>query len=319
MGKENFKRGQYAELMTECAEHIYKDNIKNTERNYIFIAPEGSKREVDVLVTLNGGERIAFEVRDRKSVQSIDWVDQVIGKYSDSSFNYVWLCTFDGCSLSSEAVKKLKYYNIGWRDFELLNKVDSANAPVITVKGVTPIVEETVITVNDEEYEDVASSFVKGENPKSLLNDAINICCKRLVENFEYYENADTFNVKYEQKLHGIENNFDCDSIVVEACIPLKHTIYYDYFDEEYEVTNNGESSKLLSTTEKSIFVKDNMLAINFAYISKLAENTILSSSFRLNLKNIPDKYRNIKSVRFIDTSGEGKTIPMAMYGIKEE
>lgn len=110
MDKGAYRQGQYAEVMTEYAEHIYRDSICKTERNYKFIAPEGTEREVDVCTTLKSGEKIAFEVRDRKSTQSIDWVDQIIGKYLTSPFEQVWLCTFDGCSLSSEAIKKLKLF-----------------------------------------------------------------------------------------------------------------------------------------------------------------------------------------------------------------
>ena len=58
---DTLKKGQYAEIMTEYAEHIYRASVSETKRNYMFKSPEGTMREVDICTTLTSGERIAFE------------------------------------------------------------------------------------------------------------------------------------------------------------------------------------------------------------------------------------------------------------------
>lgn len=314
-----YKKGQYAEIMTECAEHIYRESISKTVRNYFFTSSEGTRREVDVCTILTSGEKIAFEVRDRKSVQSIDWVDQVIGKYLNSPFSAVWLCTFDGCSLSSEAIKKLQHYNIGWRDFTLLNECNCNEKPIIIVRGIEIEPSNCVITVNEEVYSDVEVTFRKDDEPISFIKWKTDECKKIIKDNFRVFDNIQYISDEYKLDLSGIENNIESKIVTIKVKIFFKHINYVDYFNEEYNVIDNNNENILVSTRNKSIFVTNDTLAINFGYLSGLHEEAILDNSFIINLDALPEKFRKINNIKFMDISGEGKTIPMKLYAIKRE
>ena len=107
------KDGKYAEIINEIAEHIYHDNIEKTEKRAKVLFPDGNKREIDLLITLKNKDKIVFEVRDRSGNQGVDWVDQVIGKYKNTCFSKVWICTFGDSYLTKDAIRTLKYNNIG--------------------------------------------------------------------------------------------------------------------------------------------------------------------------------------------------------------
>ena len=275
---DTLKKGQYAEIMTEYAEHIYRASVSETKRNYMFKSPEGTMREVDICTTLTSGERIAFEVRDRHSTQGIDWIDQVIGKYYDSDFKYVWICTFDGCKL---------------------------------------LKDEIVVRIGNEVYQDVRFQMTEDSDKESYIDIAIGICTSIIQSNFHQFDEINIFTYTHEQNLNGIKHNFDDEVIKIEIEIPLKHTIFVDYFDEKYIVNNNQNEEILLSTNDKSIFITNDTLIINFGYICDLMETGIIDSNFLINLQTIPEEYRNnLNKVKFVDVSGKGNCIPMKMYGI---
>ena len=118
---KEIKDGKYAEILTEIAEHIYQKNIIKTKKRYILKTPDGNNREIDMVVTLKNGDKIAFEVRDRKGKQGVEWIDQVIGKYKNTEFSKIWICTFGDCNLSKDAIRALKYNKIGWRNIDINN------------------------------------------------------------------------------------------------------------------------------------------------------------------------------------------------------
>ena len=314
---DTLKKGQYAEIMTEYAEHIYRASVSETKRNYMFKSPEGTMREVDICTTLTSGERIAFEVRDRHSTQGIDWIDQVIGKYNDSDFKYVWICTFDGCKLSKDAIKKLEYHHIGWRDFQLLNEFAMEENPIIMISGIELLKDEIVVRIGNEVYQDVRFQMTEDSDKESYIDIAIGICTSIIQSNFHQFDEINIFTYTHEQNLNGIKHNFDDEVIKIEIEIHLKHTIFVDYFDEKYIVNNNQNEEILLSTNDKSIFITNDTLIINFGYICDLMETGIIDSNFLINLQTIPEEYRNnLNKVKFVDVSGKGNCIPMKMYGI---
>lgn len=49
-----------------------------------------------------------------------------------------------------------------------------------------------------------------------------------------------------------------------------------------------------------------------------MGKHVVLENSFLINCDAIPEKYRPIKHVRFMDVEGEGEVIPMAMFGIRK-
>lgn len=313
------KKGEYAEIMTKYAEHIFRESVSSVETNVKVTAPDGTVREIDVITTLTSGEKFAFEVRDRKTVQGIDWIDQVVGKYAILEFDFVWICTFDGCSLSSNAIKKLNFHSIGWRDFTLLSENTYGRPPILLVEGIELIEDDCKITVNNELYKDVEYIMFEKGKPVSLMNDIKCICSNIIQTNFRDFDKIDEFIYEDKRLLHGIVNNFDSDTVTIKAIIPLRHTVYVDYINEEYTVKNNEEQEILLSTKNKSVFITGDTLVINFEYLASVTEHSILDNSCLINLNILPEVRKGIKKIKFIDAGGEGKFIPMKLYGIRKQ
>ena len=42
------KDGKYADILTEIAEHIYREDILKTQKRYRLKTPDGNNREIDV-------------------------------------------------------------------------------------------------------------------------------------------------------------------------------------------------------------------------------------------------------------------------------
>ena len=135
--------GKEAEKLTEIIIHLYGNTIEKTECNYKWHSNANILRETDVCVLLKNGDKIAFEVRDRHGVQKIDWIDSVIGKYKDSPFSSIWVCTHNNCRLSREAIKQLNAHNIKWLP---IISVDSDNDEIIaSFPAIKPLFEEMII------------------------------------------------------------------------------------------------------------------------------------------------------------------------------
>lgn len=317
MDKKDYKKGQYAEIMAEYAEHIFGDSVVKTERNYHYIAPEGTRREVDVCANLKDGRKIAFEVRDRKSTQSIDWIDQIVGKYATAPFDEVWVCTFDGCELSKEAIKKLDYHKIGWRDFTMLSESNSDNRPVVMVEGIKICREDIEIFVDEKKFRKLCIKMNTEEEMFELGDALLKDLKGKIKENFELFkkENVAIFEQKFDLRLS--ENNFDKEFIDVRAEIPLQHVVFVDYLDETYSVVNNGSESTLVTSKNKSVFVADDALVVDFGYLGRISVDTILSPNMIIVTENIPSKYKNaIKELKIIDVSGEHRYSPTSIYGM---
>lgn len=317
------KDGKYAEIMTEFAEHLYRNSeIESVERNKRFTSPEGALREIDVLTTLKNGEEIAFEVRDRHSKpQGIDWIDQVIGKYSDTHFSQVWIYTFDGCTLTSDAIKKLQHHGLGWRDFTLLQNVPMSNDfPVLHVNGIKPVPENIEILVNGDVYTELTMQGVDD------AGNSLEISFRDLVKN-EFYQlarsNTSAFALcelfKYRADME-VPNNMGSESLHIEGTMPLKHCEFIDYFNESYLVENNAIKSILISSQEKSLILTEGKLFINWAYFLNMAgEGVILNDFFTVNIEAIPEKYRNFSQIGQIQPNGEVKCVVARVVGISKK
>lgn len=320
MNSHAYKQGKYAELMTEYAEHLYREAISKTERNYHFTSVEGTDREVDVCTRLTSGELIAFEVRDRNGAQSIDWVDQVIGKYAGSPFKQIWLCTFDGCTLSGPAIKKLEYHHINWRDFTLLKENALSETPVLIANAIVLDTKNATLTADGEFFQDLQLSYFK-DKP---LTSYIGMCADRskpmISENFCQLATVNYLSLEEDIPIEGSNTNFDLSKKVVHTKleIPLIHKVFVDYFDEAYMVKNNSDASVLVSTQEKSMFIVDDTLAIDFGFFYSLGDHIVFDHNFIIQLDAIPEKHKPIKRVRFMDVAGEGKVIPMKMFGVRK-
>ena len=185
------------------------------------------------------------------------------------------------------------------------------------ISGIELLKDEIVVRIGNEVYQDVRFQMTEDSDKESYIDIAIGICTSIIQSNFHQFDEINIFTYTHEHNLNGIKHNFDDEVIKIEIEIPLKHTIFVDYFDEKYIVNNNQNEEILLSTNDKSIFITNDTLIINFGYICDLMETGIIDSNFLINLQTIPEEYRNnLNKVKFVDVSGKGNCIPMKMYGI---
>lgn len=99
-----------------------KTDVKESE----FIKDNlGINREIDVLITTeinNTKIQIALECRDHGRDQSLEWIDQIIGKYFNINIEKVVAVSSSG--FSDAAVTKAKAYNISLLSLEDVSQVD---------------------------------------------------------------------------------------------------------------------------------------------------------------------------------------------------
>ena len=71
-------------------------------------------------------------------------------------------------------------------------------------------------------------------------------------------------------------------------------------------------------TKNKSIFVTDKYIVLNFSYLSNLRnEGYIISSHYLLKMNSIPEKYRNKNKMRIIDVDGNCQDTLLKVIGYK--
>ena len=85
--------------------------------------PTGSEREIDVLITfptLGTQLRIAVECRDHDRPQTVEWIDSLIGKYSNLPIDKVIAVSDSGFTPAAEL--KAKNTKVNWSAPTLLKK-----------------------------------------------------------------------------------------------------------------------------------------------------------------------------------------------------
>lgn len=315
------KDGKYAEIINEIAEHIYQDNIEKTERRAKILFPDGNKREIDLLVTLKNKKQIVFEVRDRKGNQSVEWVDQVIGKYKNTNFSKVWICTFGECNLTKDAIRTLKYNNIGWRNININNDGDFSVKPVLLLDAIKPIDDDSSMIINRENYKELMLGCIdKNGNvfDVSLRNLLLQKIKESIISNFDNFldKNCIEFNTTID--INNLENNFNSSILKINIVLPLIHFSICDYFSENYVISDNDKKDYLLVTKNKSIFITDEYIVLNFSYLSNLRnEGYIISDHYLLNINSIPKEYREKNKIKIIDIDGNSKDVLLKVIGYK--
>lgn len=315
------KDGKYAEIINEIAEHIYHDNIEKTEKRAKVLFPDGNKREIDLLVTLKNKDKIVFEVRDRTGNQGVEWIDQVIGKYKNAFFSKVWICTFGDCYLTKDAIRTLKYNNIGWRNIDINNNDDVSNVPVLFIDAIKTIDDDSDMEINGEKYKELMLGCIdeKGNTfdislRKQLLQEIKEI----IAADFEHYLDKSYIEFNKTINIGDLENNVNSSILKIKITLPLVHYNLCDYFSENYIVSDNDENDYLLSTKNKSIFVTDEYIVLNFSYLSNLRkEGYIISSHYLLKMNSIPERYRGKNKIKIIDVDGNSQDTLLKVIGYK--
>lgn len=315
------KDGKYAEIINEIAEHIYHDNIEKTEKRAKVLFPDGNKREIDLLVTLKNKDKIVFEVRDRTGNQGVEWVDQVIGKYKNTCFSKVWICTFGDCYLTKDAIRTLKYNNIGWRNIDINNNDDISNDPVLFINAIKTVDDDSDMEINGEKYKELMLGCIDGKGNAfdiSLREQLLQEIKEIIAADFDHYLDKSYIEFNITINIGDLENNFNSSILKIKINLPLVHYNLCDYFSENYIVSDNAENDYLLLTKNKSIFVTDKYIVLNFSYLSNLRnEGYIISSHYLLKMNSIPEKYRNKNKMRIIDVDGNCQDTLLKVIGYK--
>lgn len=261
-------------------------------------------------------------MRDRNGNQGVEWIDQVIGKYKNTDFAKIWVCTFGNCNLSKDAIRALKYNNIGWRNIEICNNEKlEKDIPILSIDALKIIDDDTKMLINDEEYKDL---MIYGKNEQnevveiSLRMQIINEIKKILSSDIDNF--IDKSNIEYEMdiELENIENNFNTNKLHIKINLPIIHHKLFDFFSESYVVRNNEIPSKLLTTKNNSIFITDDCIVLNFSFLENLRlEGYLISNHYILNIKAIPEEYRKTNEIKIIDVEGNSKDVLTKVIGYK--
>lgn len=105
------RTNQFQHIVTYVAEQLapfgatVKESIELPETGL-----NGVSREVDTLIELDGGVRIAVETRDRSRKDSLEWIDCLIGKYANLPVDLV--VAVSGAGFSETAKQKAALHRI---------------------------------------------------------------------------------------------------------------------------------------------------------------------------------------------------------------
>lgn len=298
------KDGKKAEFICNLCEYIYREDLKSTKVREMVKSSDGTVREIDVVVELKDNKKIAFEVRERKGNQSIEWIDQVIGKYLDLKFDEVWVCTFNECSLSKDAVKKLRYHGIGWRNINVTNIDNLDKKPSLIAKAIK--IDKDSFNIKNNCSENIEFSIEK------IRLDSYRKCKEFISLNFDKFDGCKKIGIEYD--LSVINPDFGTARIEYD----LFQFLYTDYFSVEYQIDEKNKIKFLKSCKGESLFLTEDTLVVDFGYISKLFDSdTIINSNFIIDTKFINTINPNIKQMKMINTDNNNKIIPMAIYGLK--
>lgn len=319
------KNGKYAELITDIANRIYLDNIEKIIRNYRCRFKSGVTKEIDVCVFLKDGKKIAFEVRDRQGNQSSRWAEQVYGKYEGEEFDYVWICTFGNCNLSSSAIKVADYRKIGWRNININGEYKESNKPIVETEAIQIIPETIELTINGELYKELKAEGIneRGEKididlKKQIIKDA-----KKIIENnFEKFNRISFFENIIDFQIDNIDTNLSKGNNIVKVLIPIEHIIFCDYLSKKFEIEDHNKRNDeniLIVSKNNSIFITNKKFVIDLSYIGRLKnENTIFKNSIIINVDEIPEEYRNTKNIKFINMDGKEDIKVYKVVGYKK-
>ncbi len=313
-------KGKHAEMLTELAHHLYNNQIKKSIKNYIWVANDGTKRETDVAILLKDNQKIAFEVRDRQSTQSIDWVDSVIGKYLNSEFDYVWLCTHNKCTLSKDAIKKLNFNKIGWRKItssQLSNRINVAYFHIIE-----PNFEELSINL-DSKLKDL-KFYAKNTNDEEIifsLKDIIKSQLQLLAPNLNPIMKTGILKNGFPIDCN-LFANIDSKENILRYEIPFVINTYIDSFDEQfmfsdhYDGIETAKSSEILKTEYTTIFVKGETLCVNIAF-DNIFKDKIMLPQFEVSIENIKQlTSKPLKNLQIININGNPNNVITRIDGI---
>lgn len=309
-------KGKHAEELVELVEHLYRDNIDKTTKNYKWRDKCGASRETDLFVLLKDGKKIAFEVRDRQRVQSIDWIDQVVGKYKDSEFDLIWICTHNKCTLSRDAVKKLNENKIGWRKItssKMENEIKVAEFTYVELDW------DNLETSLKEKFKDIVIVYQNTQTKEQFELKLTDIIKQQLMEVLEHEELGCSRLNFLEGTLevdHNLFQNIDSDDNFIHYIIPIVYNTFFDYFNEKVEIKDIDENEFVLKSKLNTIFMKsDGTLCINLS-INQIFEGLMLTNNFKIykeNIKKLVPIFNN--TVRFIKTHEGTGIVPLKIWG----
>ncbi|MFY0643168.1 MAG: restriction endonuclease [Bacteroidia bacterium] len=113
------RQGRNFEKLIEKLEKSAGTNSLNiSSPKYLIDKSTGGQREIDILVSVDHGtitNTVAFECRDRKSKQGVEWIEAIISKYNDLDVDKVIAVSTGG--FTKGALAKAKRNHIETRTF----------------------------------------------------------------------------------------------------------------------------------------------------------------------------------------------------------
>lgn len=119
------KRSNSFQKIITVIENSISDAKTTVSESEVVLDNLGIEREIDVLILTNVNDtkiQIALECRDHGRDQSLEWIDQIIGKYLNINVEKVVAVSSTG--FSDSAIKKAKSYNISLLSLEDVKDVD---------------------------------------------------------------------------------------------------------------------------------------------------------------------------------------------------
>lgn len=146
------RTNDFQELIKKIYEKIVPEGGTVTESKMVYDKEAGILREVDILVEFKYvGHEFSFivECRDQSRSETIEWIDEIIGKTKSLNVNKVIAVSSKGFSSSAE--RKAKENGIETLTLEIAKETDWANFPIRP--GVV-VMTDDIYRISDVSYKD---------------------------------------------------------------------------------------------------------------------------------------------------------------------
>lgn len=293
------KKGRELELLIKKIQEFKIPDAMIKSPEYVIDVDTGIKREVDVSIRIKKGnieKFIAIECRDRKSVQDIQWIEQLITK--KESIQADTLIAVTSSDFTRPVQIKAQKRGIILRKLNSMTPEEIEfllNDIIIEFEFVQPLIQKVDIEIPDifdRDYESYNYS-IKGINKRLNFDEIVSlwntpnlirsVCAK--IDDFEKgkfvrfeFATPDSFiyhetksysikNVRFIYEIHHKVIKLPLTSIMLYQGLEknIDETIIYEYFDDKQklsEIIHDIESSKFRWDIYAKDFIKEGMVLI---------------------------------------------------------
>lgn len=119
------RTNEFQELIATVYKQIVQDGVKVTESGMVFDKDAKTLREVDILVECQIARhnfKLVIECRDRSRKESVEWIDEIIGKVG--SLDVEKIVAVSKMGFAKAAVRKAQAHNIDTLTIEEAKEID---------------------------------------------------------------------------------------------------------------------------------------------------------------------------------------------------